>query len=116
MPNGEPGFGIDDRLVNLQTKTNDELRSIIDELYEEEQRISYRRRVLHGKIDILRAELVSRLKSDHDAGKDVISGRDVDRLIEILSDDLRGASRFDVTAPHTDDVDDASDATHKEDE
>jgi hypothetical protein len=118
MPNGEPGFGIDERLVNLENRSNDDLRALIDELYEEEQRISYRRRVLHGKIDILRAELVRRLKGDHDAGKDVISGNDVNRLIEILSDDLRGASRFDVTAPFTesDGTEPFADASDEEDE
>ena len=30
---------------------------------------------------------------------DVITGKDVDRLITILATDLRGVSRFDVTAP-----------------
>jgi hypothetical protein len=64
--------------------------------------------VLHGKIDILRSELVCRLKAGREAGKDVISGRDVDKLIDILATDLRGASRFDVTAP-LDDEDDLGD-------
>jgi hypothetical protein len=92
----DPG---DDALLDLESKSNEELRSLLDELYEEEQKISYRRRVLHGKIDILRAELVNRMKSDREAGTDVITGRDVDRLINILASDLRGVSRFDVTAP-----------------
>jgi hypothetical protein len=93
----------DDSLTNLHERSIDELRQLLDELYEEEQRVSYRRRVLHGKIDILRAELVRRLKRDADAGKDVVSGGDIDRLIEILANDLRGVSRYDVT---TDDGDD----------
>ncbi|MDZ4169453.1 MAG: hypothetical protein U1E26_07335 [Coriobacteriia bacterium] len=87
---------IDEALLDLSAKTNDELRSLLDDLYAEEQRTSYRRRVLHGKIDILRAELVRRLKSSHDAGDDVIGGSDVERLIDILANDLRGVSRFDV--------------------
>ena len=32
------------------------------QLTEEEQEVSYKRRILHGKIDILRAELVNRLR------------------------------------------------------
>ncbi len=87
----------DDALLNLSERTVDELREILDELYEEEQKVSYRRRVLHGKIDILRAELVRRLKDDRVHGKGVVSGSDIDRLIEILANDLRGISRYDVT-------------------
>ena len=52
--------------------------------------------MLHGKIDILRAELVRRLKGGREQGEDVISGSDVERLIDILANDLRGVSRFDV--------------------
>lgn len=88
----------DDSLTNLSEKSLDELRALLDELYEEEQKVSYRRRVLHGKIDILRAELVRRLKEDSEAGRDVVSGGDIERLIEILANDLRGVSRYDVTA------------------
>ena len=98
----------EDALLDLPNKSDDELRELLDELYSEEQRVSYRRRVLHGKIDILRSELVRRLKAGRDAGEDVITGRDVDRLIDILASDLRGASRFDVTAP-LDDEDDLGD-------
>ena len=93
----------DDALLDLGSKSNDELRELLNELHEEEQRISYQRRVLHGKIDILRAELVRRLKAQREAGDDVISGSDVERLIEILASDLRGVSRFDVTAGDEDD-------------
>ena len=92
----DPG---DDALLDLEKLSNEELRALLDELYEEEQKISYRRRVLHGKIDILRAELVGRMKNEREGGADVITGRDVDRLIAILASDLRGVSRFDVTAP-----------------
>lgn len=86
----------DDVLIDLESKTNDELREVLNELYEEEQKISYRRRVLHGKIDILKAELVRRLKGEREAGGDVISGGDVERLIQILASDLRGVSNVDV--------------------
>jgi hypothetical protein len=94
----EQGIRIDEALLNLRDRSNDELRSVLDELRDEEQRISYRRRVLHGKIDILRAELVRRMKDQRAAGEDVISGHDIDQLINILANDLRGAPRTDVTA------------------
>ena len=96
----------DDALLNLSERTVDELRELLDELYEEEQKVSYRRRVLHGKIDILRAELVRRLKDDRAQGKGVVSGNDIDRLIEILANDLRGVSRYDVTEDEDEDFDD----------
>jgi hypothetical protein len=86
----------DDTLINLEQKSNEELRAMLNELHEEEQRISYRRRVLHGKIDILRAELVRRLKAQREAGEDVIQPGDVNRLIDILANDLRGVSDVDV--------------------
>lgn len=89
--------GADDALLNLRERSVDDLRSLLDELYEEEQKVSYRRRVLHGKIDILRAELVRRLKEDRDAGREIVSGSDIERLIEILANDLHGVSRYDVS-------------------
>jgi hypothetical protein len=36
------------------------LKHLIQELTEEERAVSYRRRILHGRIDILQAELVNR--------------------------------------------------------
>ena len=44
-------------LPDLASLSDDELKNLIDELTREEQEVSYRRRILHGKIDILRAEL-----------------------------------------------------------
>jgi hypothetical protein len=37
-----------------------ELREELEGLVEEERAVSYRRRVLHGRIDLIRAELVRR--------------------------------------------------------
>ena len=84
------GFG-DDALLNLSDKSNDELRALLDQLSSEEDELSFRRRVLHGRIDILRAELVRRLAEGESEPHDVISGTDLDRLIAILANDLRGA-------------------------
>lgn len=97
----------EDALLDLGAKSNDELRGLLDELYAEEQRVSYRRRVLHGKIDILRAELVRRLKDEREKGGDVIGGNDVERLIDILANDLRGVSRFDVSTDEVEDLEDS---------
>ena len=44
--------------------SDEELKELIDKLTTEEQEVSYRRRILHGQIDILRAELVNRLRDD----------------------------------------------------
>lgn len=96
---------VDGALLDLEAKTNDELREVLNHLYDEEQKVSYRRRVLHGKIDILRAELVRRLKDERADGGEPISGRDVDKLIQILASDLRGVSRIDVTGPLPDEDD-----------
>ncbi len=97
---------IDKALLNLEDKSNEDIRGLLNDLHEEEQRISYRRRVLHGKIDILRAELVRRLKSQRESGDDVISATDVDRLIGILANDLRGVSNVDVAEDDFEDNED----------
>jgi hypothetical protein len=70
---------------DLGSLSDEELKSLIQELTEQELEISYRRRILHGKIDILRAELVNRLRRKHEGGEEVISGSDVERLTAILA-------------------------------
>ncbi len=70
-------------LPDLGTLSDDDLKQLIDDLTQEEQEISYRRRLLHGKIDILRAELVARLQKTE--GRSVLDQLDVDRLTEILT-------------------------------
>jgi hypothetical protein len=70
-------------LPDLATLPDAELRRIIRDLVEEEREVSYRRRILHGKIDILRAELVARLQKTE--GKSVLDEVDVDRLTAILA-------------------------------
>ena len=74
-----------DTFPDLGALTDEELKDLIQQLTEEEMEVSYRRRILHGKIDILRAELVNRLRRKHDSGEAVISGADVDRLTNILA-------------------------------
>jgi hypothetical protein len=70
-------------LPDFSTLTDDHLRSMIHELEKEEDEISFRRRILHGRIDILRAELVARLREQVSAGEAQLA--DVERLSEILA-------------------------------
>ena len=70
---------------DLGSLNDQELKDLIKQLTEEERDISYRRRILHGKIDILRAELVNRLRKKDESGELVISGADVQQLTDILS-------------------------------
>ena len=74
-----------DTFPDLGALSDQELKDLIQQLTEEEQEVSYRRRILHGKIDILRAELVNRLRKKHAEGESVISGDDVQQLTDILS-------------------------------
>jgi len=74
-----------DTFPDLGSLGDQELKDLIRELTDEEQEVSYRRRILHGKIDILRAELVNRLRKSREAGEDIISGADVQKLTDILS-------------------------------
>lgn len=71
-------------LPDLATLSDDELRALIAELKQEEDELSYRRRLLHGKIDILRAELVARLQKSVEGGEANLA-TDIDRLTEILA-------------------------------
>jgi hypothetical protein len=68
---------------DLATLSDEDLKNLIDELTREEHEVSYRRRVLHGKIDLLRAELVARLKQTE--GMSVLEAVDVESLSDILA-------------------------------
>ena len=70
-------------LPDLGSLSDDDLKKEIDQLKEQEREISYQRRILHGKIDILRAELVARLQVT--GGRSVLDQVDVDRLTAILT-------------------------------
>jgi len=72
-------------LPDLVSLSDADLKALIDDLQHQEQEVSYRRRLLHGKIDILRAELVSRLQKQVGAGESPLSEVDVDKLSAILA-------------------------------
>lgn len=69
-------------LPDLTTLNDDDLDRLIEDLEHRESEVSYERRLLQGKIDILRAERVARKR-----GKptDELGRVDVDRLSEILA-------------------------------
>ena len=66
-------------LPDLGTLSDDDLKELIEKLEAEENEVSYRRRLLQGRIDILRAERTARLKGR--GASDV----DIERLTDILS-------------------------------
>ena len=70
---------------DLGSLTDQELKDLIKQMTDEEIEVSYKRRILHGKIDILRAELVNRLRRKDESGELVITGADVQRLTDILT-------------------------------
>ena len=74
-----------DSFPDLGALSDPELKDLIRQFTEEEQEVSYQRRILHGKIDILRAELVNRLRKKHEDGDSAITGADVQQLTDILA-------------------------------
>ena len=66
-------------LPDLGTLSDHDLKELIEKLEAEENEVSYRRRLLQGRIDILRAERTARLKGR--GGPEV----DIERLTDILS-------------------------------
>jgi hypothetical protein len=70
-------------LPDLATLSDADLKLLIADLTREENEVSYQRRLLHGKIDILRAELVARLQKT--GGTSILDDVDVDHLTEILT-------------------------------
>ena len=72
-----------DAFPDLAQLSDEELKSLIDRYQTEEREVSFRRRMLHGYIDMLRTELVARLRES--GGKSVLEDVDVERLTEILA-------------------------------
>jgi RNA polymerase-interacting CarD/CdnL/TRCF family regulator len=70
-------------LPDLGSLSDAELKGLIEDSQQKERDVSYERRLLHGKIDILRAELVARLQKS--GGRSVLDEVDVERLTDILT-------------------------------
>lgn len=71
----------DDYLADLTDRSTDEIRAMRDECEEEESGVSYARRVLQGRLDILRAEALRR-RATGSEGLDAI----LSSLPDILSE------------------------------
>jgi len=80
-----------DDIVDLVSRSDEELRALITQFEAEEREISRKRRLLHAKIDILRAELVMRLQQEREEGQSLISSNDLARLTQILAGKGPGA-------------------------
>jgi hypothetical protein len=74
-----------ERLINIQSYGDDELKALAERLSEEEREVSMRRRLLHGEMDIVRAEMVRRLRDKSGAGGRLVRDGDVAALTDILS-------------------------------
>ena len=70
-------------LPDFASLADEDLRELIEELEREESDISYRRRLIQGRIDILRAERTARLRKSVEAGDAPLA--DMDTLTDILS-------------------------------
>lgn len=81
---------MEETFPDIGAMSDEELKATIDELTAQEQKVSYERRMLHGKIDILRAELVNRLRTSRESGDALITGADVDKLTDILAGRVGG--------------------------
>lgn len=67
---------------DLSTLSDAELKEMIRTLTEEEREVSMQRRLLHGRIELLKSELVGRLRGRDEGELSVV---DVDALSKILA-------------------------------
>ncbi len=72
-------------LPDLGSLDDEALKDLIDRYVEEENQVSYRRRILHGYIDILRSELLSRKTEKYSGEGSALEGIDIERLSRILA-------------------------------
>ena len=73
-----------DTFPDLGSLADQELKDLIQQLTQEEVEVSYRRRILHGKIDILLTQLVNRLRQKNENGKAMISVAEFQHLTDLL--------------------------------
>jgi hypothetical protein len=82
-------------LLNIQNYSDQQLKDLADDLAAQEREVSKRRRILHGEIDIIRAEMVRRKRDKHRAGESIVSEGDIGRLADILSGRMTPPSEID---------------------
>jgi hypothetical protein len=85
-----------ERLVNIQSYSDAELKTLAESLAAEEADVSRRRRLLQGELDIVRAELVRRLRDKNGSEQSLVVGGDVAALSKILSKKGPGAGAADT--------------------
>ena len=64
---------------------SDELRERIHARTQSEREVSFKRRMIHGHIDLLRAEIIARLRDRDGEASEHLAASDVEQLSEILS-------------------------------
>ena len=74
-----------DDIVDLVSRSDEELKALVASFEAKEREISRQRRILQGELDILRAELVMRLQRGHKEGESAITATDLQRLSRILA-------------------------------
>lgn len=72
-------------LPDLGTIGDDDLKELIDRYVTEENEVSYRRRILHGYIDILKSELLARKKEAYTGSGGALDAIDIEQLSRILA-------------------------------
>lgn len=72
-------------LPDLGSLGDDELKELIERYVQEENEVSYRRRILHGYIDILKSELLARKKAAYTGEGGALDNIDIEHLSRILS-------------------------------
>lgn len=75
-----------ERLIKIQSYSDQELKELAAHLADDERELSMRRRLLHGEMDIVRAEMVRRLRDKNNSSEgSLVEDGDVAALTEILS-------------------------------
>lgn len=84
-----------ERLVNIQSYSDTELKTLAESLEAKEAEVSKRRRLLQGELDIVRAELVRRLRDKNGSEQGLVIDGDVAALSKILAKKGPGAGAAD---------------------
>ncbi|MDH3724222.1 MAG: hypothetical protein OER93_00525 [Thermoleophilia bacterium] len=85
-----------DSTPDLTELSDEELKDSIQELTAQERQLSYERRLLHGRIELLKSELVLRLKGRSDGE---LAKVDVESLTAILAQRLPDLERLEGSEP-----------------
>lgn len=72
-------------LPDLGTISDEDLKQLIERYLTEEHEVSYRRRILHGYIDILKSELLARKKEAYTGAGGALDKIDIEQLSRILA-------------------------------